>query len=219
MTSICMKCLQNRLVRTVCANIPNVQNMVRYCPVSLCCRVCLQDNHGYVWILTVQDHFTKYLWAEAFKTKAAPKIAAYLLSIFRDGVCFPERWHADNGGEFKKFHIDAVRALLAVNAETRDGMLLPYSHSMPRNPQCQGLVERCNRTLKTSMVKQMSSNGYVAGTHEAWQWRPYLKRQVQNLNRTVVPMYRCTHVRTARCSHIQIHSTNLYTNSGSARVC
>lgn len=74
--------------------------------------------------MTVLDHFTKYLWAEAFKTKEALPIAQYLLSIFRDGVCFPERWHADNGGEFKNFYIDAVRELLTVNSETRDGMLL-----------------------------------------------------------------------------------------------
>ena len=83
-----------------------------------------------MWILTVLDHFTKYLWTHAFKTKDAGPIAAWLYTTFMDNVCMPERWHADNGGEFKNYHIDAARALLAKNGST-DDMLLPYSHSMP----------------------------------------------------------------------------------------
>jgi len=181
----------------------------------------------------VLDHFTKYLWAEAFKTKEAPKIAKYLLTIFRDGICFPERWHADNGGEFKNFYIDAVRELLAVNGESKDGLLLPYSHSMPRNPQCQGLVERGNCTLKTSVVKQMAAHGYKVGEHTTWDWRPYMKRQVQHLNRKSVPMYRCTSTRKYNLhiaqicildctfTHTQIHiSEHKFAHtSGFHRVC
>jgi hypothetical protein len=150
----------------------------------------LQDHSGYVWILTVLDHFTKYLWAAAFKAKDAPEIAEYLLKVFRDGVCFPERWHADNGGEFKNYHIDAVRELLAANSECVSNMLLPYSHSMPRNPKCQGLVERGNRTVKTTIQKQMTSDGFVIEEHDEWEWVPYLDRVVRGLNRRIVQMYR-----------------------------
>jgi transposase InsO family protein len=145
----------------------------------------VQDEKGYFWILTVLDHFTKHLWAEAFKTKEAPEIALWLLKTFRDGVVMPERWHADNGGEFINHHIDAVRELLAVNSDNVDGMMLPYSHSMPRNPQCQGLVERGNRTIKTTISKQMTRDGFKPEEHETWDWVPYLKREVGKLNRKV----------------------------------
>lgn len=146
----------------------------------------VQDDKGNFWILTVLDHFTKFLWAAAFKTKEAPEIARWLLKTFRSGAgCMPERWHADNGGEFKNHHIDAVRELLAVNSERVDNMMLPYSHSMPRNPQCQGLVERGNRTLKTAISKQMTANGWKMDEHEVWNWVPYMDRQVMYRNRKV----------------------------------
>ena len=100
----------------------------------------LQDGEGHVWILLVVDHFTKFWWAEAFKTKEAGPIAEFLFKIFSDGVCVPERWHADNGGEFKNDHIDAVRKMLSAKAHCHDALkefTMPYSHGMPRNPQCQ----------------------------------------------------------------------------------
>ena len=87
------------------------------------------------------DHFTKYMWGQAFKTKEAGPIAAWLWDIFSGNITMPERWHADNGGEFKNYHIDAVREMLGSRCDEK-GILLEYSHSMPGNPRCQGLVER-----------------------------------------------------------------------------
>jgi transposase InsO family protein len=113
-----------------------------------------------------------------------------LLQTFRSGLCMPERWHADNGGEFKNFHMDAVRALLAINCDVTEGMLLPYSHSMPRNPQCQGLVERMNRTIKHSLQKMLEADGYVSNVDKQWEWRPYLNTKVYRLNRRAVKIYR-----------------------------
>lgn len=66
---------------------------------------------GLVWILVVKDHFTKYTWAEAFKSKDSRAIARYLFSIFKsEGV--PERWHSDNGGEFLGEYFVAAMAML-----------------------------------------------------------------------------------------------------------
>jgi hypothetical protein len=138
--------------------------------------------------LTVLDHFTKYLWTHAFKTKDAGPIATWLMHTFMENVCMPERWHADNGGEFKNYHIDAARAMLAKNSCT-DDHLLPYSHSMPRNPQCQGLVERGNRTVKSTMYKQMESDGFVMNDYPSWEWVPYLIRVTRMLNRRQVKLY------------------------------
>jgi hypothetical protein len=149
-----------------------------------------QDNEGYVWILTVVDHFTKYLWAEAFQSKDAGPIALYLLKTFRDGIITPERWHADNGGEFVNAYIDAVRELLAKSGINNERGMLQYSHSMPRNPQCQGLVERMNRTIKELLHKQLTNDGWVRTEHDVWDWRPYLERVVGILNRRQVKLYR-----------------------------
>jgi hypothetical protein len=128
------------------------------------------------------------MWGKAFKGKDAGPIAAYLLVIFRDNLVTPQRWHADNGGEFKNYHMDAVRELLAVNCTTPDE-LLEYSHSMPRNPQCQGLVERGNRTLKGKLLKQLAADGYVAEEHTTWDFRPYLQREIRRLNRKIIKLY------------------------------
>lgn len=100
----------------------------------------------------------------------------------------PERWHADNGGEFKNYHIDAVRELLAVNSVNPD-CLLPYTHSMPRNPQCQGLVERGNRTIKQKLLKKMEDDGYDPKKNTTYDWIPYLERQVRSLNRKNIKIY------------------------------
>lgn len=105
-----------------------------------------------VYLLLVVDHFTKYKWFKLVLGKATTPICEYLTLLFRrEGT--PERWHADNGREFKNQFIDTVRENLSLN--DGDG-LLPYTHSLPRNPQCQGLVERGNRTVKVRLGKKYS---------------------------------------------------------------
>jgi hypothetical protein len=79
----------------------------------------VSDEEGYVWILTVLDHFTKYLWAKGFKNKDAGPIAEWLYEHFSGNITMPERWHADNGGEFKNYHIDAVRQMLSLNCDEK----------------------------------------------------------------------------------------------------
>jgi hypothetical protein len=147
-----------------------------------------QDKKGYIWILLVIDHFTKYIWGEAFKTKEAGPIAVWLWEIFSGNITMPERWHADNGGEFKNYHMDAVREKLGSRCDEKN-MLLEYSHSMPRNPRCQGLVERANKTVKHGIHKQMVRDGYVDGEDETFEFRPYLKVFLFSMNRKVVSLY------------------------------
>ena len=146
------------------------------------------DSEGYVWILTVVDHFTKYLWSHAFKSKSAKPIAQYLYGIFTSNITMPERWHADNGGEFKNYHMEAVREMLSMNTNDKR-MLLRYSHSMPRNPKCQGLVERANKTIKHSLHKIMVYDGWNPSEDMVWDWRPYLVKFTFNWNRKTIKLY------------------------------
>ena len=149
----------------------------------------VMDEDGFQWILVVVDHFTKYCWAEAFVTKESLPIAEYLADLFmHNGV--PERWHADNGGEFTSAHMDAAREVLMQNVhDPIRGEKLTYSHGMPRNPRCQGLVERLNQTLKTRIHKQLMDQGYEYKKNAIWKWRPTLKKVVFELNRTHVKLY------------------------------
>ena len=147
-----------------------------------------QDAEGYVWILLVIDHFTKYIWGEAFQTKDAGPIATWLWETFSGNITMPERWHADNGGEFKNYHMDAVREKLGSRCDEK-GMLLEYSHSMPRNPKCQGLVERANKTVKHGIHKQMVGDGYEPGVDRVWPFRPYLRLYLFEMNRKIVSLY------------------------------
>ena len=148
----------------------------------------LSDDEGFVWILLVTDHFTKFAWGQEFKTKEAAPIAEYLFKIFTDGVCVPERWHADNGGEFKNYHIDAVRELLAKRGHA-PGTLLPYTHGLPRNAQCQGLVERLNRTFKSRMLKRAEHVGFDSTKDNTFAWVPYLHEAIRQHNRNPIKMY------------------------------
>ncbi len=115
--------------------------------------VSLQDG-TVVQLLLVVDHFTKYKWFKLVLGKETEPICDFLTQLCNsEGT--PERWHADNGSEFKNKYIDEVRRRLKLN-DGDDG-LLPYTHSVPRNPQCQGLVERGNRTVKNRLVKKFQA--------------------------------------------------------------
>jgi len=146
------------------------------------------DSEGYQWLLTIVDHFTKYVWIKAFKNKEAEPIAQHLFHLFGKTWPVPERWHADNGGEFVNDYIDAARELLNKGSNLQD-KLLPYTHGMPRNPRCQGLVERMNRTVKEAILKACAELGYIPQVHGTWEWRPVAERVVASIVRKKVPMY------------------------------
>ena len=146
------------------------------------------EDDGSLYVLTVIDHFTKYVWAEKFKTKEKEPIAAYLANIFSTNSLLPERWHADNGGEFVNDYIDAARLLLGRETKLM-GKFLPYSHGLPRNPQCQGLVERMNRTLKNKIAKLLDEAGYDRDNHSTWAWGNLLLQAVMQVNSGPIALY------------------------------
>ena len=149
------------------------------------------NEEGVQWFLTVVDHFTKFIWGRAFATKEAEPIAEYLAELFGEQCGLPERWHADNGGEFKNAHMEAARKLLSRNAHNPDleKNLLRYSHGMPRNPRCQGLVERGNRTIKECVLKQMEEDGYDRAKHTTWEWVEMVRRKLKALNQSLIKPY------------------------------
>jgi transposase InsO family protein len=103
------------------------------------------DEDGYEYLLLVVDHFTKYSWGVTVPNKEATTIADYLYDLFTMfNVPVPTRWHCDNGGEFINWAMTLVCEKLGVVQST----------SLPRNPQCQGLVEERNRVLKRKVEQK-----------------------------------------------------------------
>ena len=133
---------------------------------------------GYKYVLLVKDHFTKFHWKQAFKTKEMEGIAQFMYDTFKDqGV--PLRWHCDNGSEFCNQCMDRAIELLGGSE---------YTHGRPRHPQTQGLIERANATVKTKVLKKCQQNGYLVPT-ETFEWRPYLELVVDNENNVPLKLY------------------------------
>ena len=130
---------------------------------------------GYTHILTMVDHFTKYKWAFPVRGKQAQPIADIMLETFKDRGA-PERWHCDNGSEFVNSCMDRVREALGG---------VPQSTSMPRNPQCQGLVEKFNDTLKIKLAKVCTDAGWDH-TMKEFDWNKFLPEIMYGENTTMV---------------------------------
>ena len=147
----------------------------------------LLDVNGLVWILALEDHFTKYLWTKALRSKEAKPIAEFLVELFTSHVRVPERFHCDNGGEFKNKYMDAARLLLAQSCDI-SGKMLPLSHSLPRNPQCQGLIERKNRSIKENLLKAAEEQGHTDPTKPI-DLEKALRKTTMQLNRQIYKPY------------------------------
>ena len=103
---------------------------------------------GFKHVLLVKDHFSKFHWGCALRTKGAEEVANFMVGLFQT-VCIPETFHCDNGGEFINKAMDRAMEYLAGDDEK-----LKTTHGRPRNPQTQGLIERANSTVKTKVIKK-----------------------------------------------------------------
>ena len=139
---------------------------------------CPNGRDVYKHLLVACDHFTKYTWIAALRNKLAKTIAAKLKRIFQHEGS-PERWHSDNGGELDNHLVDAVQELLHIAF---------HSFGLPRNPRCQGLVERCNATVKRSLIKKCQDNGYTQAG-ENFKWHRYLDEVTAHENSNVTRLY------------------------------
>jgi len=101
------------------------------------------ENHRYV--LTLVDYATRYPEAVALKDITAETVANAMVSIYsRMGL--PEEILTDQGTQFTAEYMSEINKLLKIKHLT----------TTPYHPQCNGLVESFNKTLK-SMIKRMSN--------------------------------------------------------------
>lgn len=129
------------------------------------------------WILTVQDHFTKFLHLRALENKKAAEVAMHLLEILLVFGC-PQILQSDNGREFRAQVVEELKVLWPD---------LKIIHGRPRHPQSQGSVERANGEVKkllgiwirTTKRKDWSigikfvANQYNVGKNRNLETNPY----------------------------------------------
>ena len=100
-------------------------------------------DRGNRYVLTLVDYATRYPEATPLKNIDTETVAEALVSMFsRIGI--PEEILSDQGAQFMSNVMKEVSRLLSVKQLT----------TTPYHPQCNGLVERFNGTLKT-MLKRM----------------------------------------------------------------
>lgn len=100
-------------------------------------------ERGHRYILTVVDYATRYPEAVALKKIETPDVAEALIEIYsRMGL--PTEILTDLGKQFTSDLMGEVCRLLSIKHLT----------TTPYHPQCNGLVEKFNGTLK-SMIKKM----------------------------------------------------------------
>lgn len=90
-----------------------------------------QHNHGYCWLLTVVDVFSKFAFAYPLTTKSPDNVVDALADLFdREGT--PGILQSDNGKEF----------VASVIKNFLDACSIEIRHGRPRHPQSQGQIER-----------------------------------------------------------------------------
>jgi len=101
----------------------------------------LQNESG-KYLITIEDHFSKFLWAQTSKNKDSKSVLFAIKKFFT--LCGkPKILHSDNGKEF--VNNEVATYLKGINVEHICGR--------PYNPQCQGLIERANRTIQESLTR------------------------------------------------------------------
>lgn len=101
-----------------------------------------EKDGDFRFILTYQDHLTKFVTLRPLKTKTAEEVAHTLVDIFCDKGA-PTLLQSDNGKEFCN---KVLAEVLALWPNCR------MIHGKPRHSQTQGSVERVNRVVREMLA-------------------------------------------------------------------
>ncbi|XP_071504639.1 uncharacterized protein [Diadema antillarum] len=100
------------------------------------------SSRGHRYILTLVDYATRYPEAVPLRNIDTSSVAEALLSIY-SRVGFPKEMLTDRGSQFTSDVMREVSRLLSIRHVT----------TTPYHPQCNGLVEKFNGTLKRMLNK------------------------------------------------------------------
>ncbi|KAI4871629.1 hypothetical protein NFI96_008439, partial [Prochilodus magdalenae] len=102
-------------------------------------------SHGNRYVLVVQDYFSKYVNLYAIPDQRSTTVAKCLFENYIREHGIPESLHTDQGRQFESDLISHLCKLLGVK-KTRTSSY---------HPQCDGMVERFNRTLIDQLAKSL----------------------------------------------------------------
>ena len=105
----------------------------------------LIPSQGYQYILTMVDHFTKWVETRPLKSKTTSEVSRGIFSIYCSKGA-PVQIISDNGGEFRS----QLMEYLHEECNCRLIFTAPYS------PQTNGLTESYHKVIKTCLIKSLS---------------------------------------------------------------
>ena len=106
-----------------------------------------ESESGNYYILVAGNYFTKWMEAYLIPNQEAITIAKVLVDEMFCRFSPPEQLHSNQGRQFESSIMKEVCEILGIKK----------SRTSPYHPQCDGLVERFNRTL-LSMLATTTKN-------------------------------------------------------------
>ena len=96
-----------------------------------------ESESGNKYVLVIGDYFTRWMEAYPIHNQEAVAVARKLTNEWFFRFSLPEQLHTDQGKQFESELIAEICRLLRIQK----------SHTTAYHPQCDGLIERFNRTL------------------------------------------------------------------------
>ena len=141
---VCQRTVKGGSVKKVpLGSMPLIDTPFKRVAVDIVGPIAPLSEAGHRYILTLVDYATRYPEAVPLKKLNTEAEAEALLDIY-SRVGIPEEVLTDQGTQFMSECMQEVSSLLSIKGLT----------STPYHPICNGLVEKCNGTLK-SMLKRL----------------------------------------------------------------
>ena len=127
----------------------------------------LESNNGNSYVVVVGDYYSKWMEALPVPNQEAPTVAEKLIDEVLLRFSPPEQLHTDQGRQFESVLIAEVCKLLQIQK----------TKTTPYHPQCDGLVERFNRTLLNMLA--------TCAEGHPFDWEQQLKKVCMAYNTSV----------------------------------
>lgn len=128
-----------------------------------------ESNSGNAYLLVASDYFTRWVEIYAIPNQEALTVAKKLVDEFFCRFSAPEQLHSDQGRQFESDLIKHICDLLQIK-KTR---------TTPYHPQCDGLVERFNRTLLDMLATTTKDNPF--------NWEDHVRKVSLAYNSSIHP--------------------------------